>query len=434
MAETLRLGDHCEKIGSGATPRGGKETYSNDGPVSLIRSQNVYNDRFSHAGLAFISDEQAAQLQNVEVKEGDVLLNITGDSVARVCQVDRTVLPARVNQHVAIIRTNPARIDARFLRYFLVTPSMQAHMLALAAAGATRNALTKSMIEGFRIPACPVVRQRAVASILGALDDKIDHNRRMNETLEAMARVIFKDWFVDFGPTRAKAEGRTSYLAPEIWALFPNRLDDEGKPEGWGYGVVSDIGDVICGKTPSTAIHEYYGHDVPFITIPDMHGRIFALNVAKKLSHSGAASQSKKTLPAGAICVSCIATPGLVVITTEPSQTNQQINSVVPFAPNEALYWFWILKGLGNEIRQGGSGGSVLTNLSTGRFMALRVLHASKVVRAQYHVVSTPIFERIAANERECLTLAATRDFLLPKLMSGEIRLREAERALEAAL
>ena len=79
----------------------------------------------------------------------------------------------------------------------------------------------------------PLAEQDAIASILGALDDKIDLNRRMNETLEAMARAIFKDWFVDFGPTRAKMEGRAPYLAPEIWALFPDRLDDEGKPEGW---------------------------------------------------------------------------------------------------------------------------------------------------------------------------------------------------------
>jgi type I restriction enzyme, S subunit len=94
MTETLRLGDHCVKIGSGATPRGGKEVYLDNGPIALIRSQNIHNNYFSRDGLAFISHEQAAQLQNVEVKEGDVLLNITGDSVARVCQVDNAVLPA----------------------------------------------------------------------------------------------------------------------------------------------------------------------------------------------------------------------------------------------------------------------------------------------------------------------------------------------------
>jgi len=117
VTKWLRLGDYCLKIGSGATPRGGKEAYLAEGPFSLVRSQNVLNDRFSFGGLAFISQAQADQLSNVEVQMGDVLLNITGDSVARVCQVDPAVLPARVNQHVAIVRPNPEVIDARFLRY-----------------------------------------------------------------------------------------------------------------------------------------------------------------------------------------------------------------------------------------------------------------------------------------------------------------------------
>lgn len=434
MAETLRLGDHCEKIGSGATPRGGKETYSNDGPIALIRSQNIYNDRFAHGGLAFISQAQANQLQNVEVKEGDVLLNITGDSVARACQVDPSVLPARVNQHVAIIRPRPDRINSRFLRYYLVTPSVQAHMLGLAAAGATRNALTKAMIEGFRVPAWSVDRQCAIASVLGALDEKIELNRRTNDTLEAMARAIFKDWFVDFGPTRAKMEGRAPYLASEVWSLFPDHLDDEGKPERWHTGKVSEIGQVVCGKTPSTAVKEYYGNDVPFVTIPDMHDKIFALTSSKNLSLLGAASQSKKTLPPGSICISCIATPGLVVMTTRPSQTNQQINSVIPNNFDESLYWYWVFRDLGEEIRQGGSGGSVLSNLSTGRFMELRVLFASSKARAAYKAIAKPLFDRILQNEKESQTLAATRDFLLPKLMSGEVPVKDAEKLVGEAI
>ncbi len=93
--------------------------------------------------------------------------------------------------------------------------------------------ITGSDLSQLRIPAPPVSEQKAIASVLGALDDKIELNRRMNETLEAMARAIFKDWFVDFGPTRAKLEGRLPYLAPDIWSLFPDRLDEEGKPDGW---------------------------------------------------------------------------------------------------------------------------------------------------------------------------------------------------------
>ena len=203
---SLRLGDVCTKIGSGATPRGGKEVYPKDGPCSLIRSQNVYNNRFSHDGLAFITEEQATELNNVEVFPDDVLLNIAGDSVARACQVAPDVLPARVNQHVVIIRPDASKLSARFLRYFLVCPKTQAMLLSWAGSGGTRNALTKRMIESLDVYApADVAEQRAIAHILGTLDDKIELNRRMNETLEAMARALFKSWFVDFDPVRAKA-------------------------------------------------------------------------------------------------------------------------------------------------------------------------------------------------------------------------------------
>src|SRR5208282_1982445 len=99
--------------------------------------------------------------------------------------------------------------------------------------GTVAERLNMPTIRALPVAVPPIAEQRAIASVLGALDDKIELNRRMNETLEATARAIFKDWFVDFGPTRAKQEGRAPYLAPDIWPLFPDRLDDEGKPEGW---------------------------------------------------------------------------------------------------------------------------------------------------------------------------------------------------------
>ena len=190
---------------------------------------------------------------------------------------------------------------------------------------------------------------------------------------------------------------------------------------------MTDVGNVICGKTPSTRESKYYGRDVPFITIPDMHGKIFATTTQKRISHTGAASQQKKMLPVGAICVSCIATPGLVAITSEVSQTNQQINTVVPTRTGEAYFWFWSLRDLGAEIRAGGSGGSVLTNLSTGRFSELRVLAPSDRLRQSYHFCIAHLFDRILANEKETGTLAALRDTLLPKLISGELRVEVAK-------
>ena len=151
------LREVCTKIGSGATPRGGKEVYLEYGPYTLIRRQNVYNDGFQHGGLAFIGERHAEELRNVEVFDEDVLLNITGDSVARVCQVAADVLPARVNQHVAIIRPDPTKLDPGFLRYYLTSPQMQTTLLSWAGSGGTRNALTKKMLESLEVPFHPLL-------------------------------------------------------------------------------------------------------------------------------------------------------------------------------------------------------------------------------------------------------------------------------------
>ena len=148
---TVRLGDYCSKIGSGATPRGGASVYLDQGEICLIRSQNIYNDGFKPNDLVYITEESAEKLKNVIVEKGDILLNITGDSVARVCLARKEYIPARVNQHVAIIRPEPEEFDARYLRYLLASPAIQNFLLTIAAVGATRSALTKNMIETLEV-------------------------------------------------------------------------------------------------------------------------------------------------------------------------------------------------------------------------------------------------------------------------------------------
>jgi type I restriction enzyme S subunit len=165
------LGELTTKIGSGATPRGGSNSYKDEG-ISLIRSQNVLDLQFTTDGLAFIDDEQADGLKNVIVEEKDVLLNITGDSVARVCMVPNFVLPARVNQHVSIIRADTERTLPEYLLYNLI--SQKEELLMQSEIGATRKAITKGMIEQFELKIPPFEEQRAIASVLSSLDDKID--------------------------------------------------------------------------------------------------------------------------------------------------------------------------------------------------------------------------------------------------------------------
>lgn len=148
----VKLKDVTSKIGSGATPKGGSQAYKPEG-IALIRSMNVHDRKFVYDGLAFIDEKQAAALSSVEVKENDILLNITGASVARVCRVPEDVLPARVNQHVAIIRLKPDTIEPELLERYLTLPSIKKQLLKIATSGgATREAITKTSIQHLRVP------------------------------------------------------------------------------------------------------------------------------------------------------------------------------------------------------------------------------------------------------------------------------------------
>ena len=181
-----RLGDVCEKIGSGATPRGGKEAYKDAG-IPIIRSQNIHDWVFQPDGLAFLDDEQAESLSNVEVRSNDVLLNITGDSVARACIVPSERIPARVNQHVAIVRAGK-EINPTYLLASL--QSKKTTLLSLASSGATRNALTKRMIENLDIDLPSREIQDSIAQVLDSIQYKITLNNRLNDYLANLCETI----------------------------------------------------------------------------------------------------------------------------------------------------------------------------------------------------------------------------------------------------
>ena len=269
------------------------------------------------------------------------------------------------------------------------------------------------------------------------LDDRITLLRETNATLEAIAQALFKSWFVDFDPVRAKQEGRAPEGMDEATAaLFPDGFEESELglvPRGWRLGTVADLGEVICGKTPPTSNPENYGDEVPFITIPDMHDRLLVTTTNRSLSRVGADSQKKKYLPPGAICVSCIATPGLVVRVTTESQTNQQINSVVPLVSWGRSFPLFLLRRIGDAVRAGGSGGSVFHNLSKSGFEELRVLLTTPAIAQEFDEIVEPLVARIEEMQHQAQTLAILRDTLLPRLISGQLRLPAAEAMLDEA-
>jgi type I restriction enzyme S subunit len=428
-SEWRRLGDHCLKIGSGATPKGGKDAYLESGPFTLIRSQNIYNDGFKAAGLAFISADQAKKLDGVSVEAVDVLLNITGDSVARVCLAPPQYLPSRVNQHVAIIRPDPAAFDSRFLRYFLASPYQQDLMLGLAAAGATRNALTKGMIEDFKVPCPPIEEQKASADILAALDDRITLLRETNATLEAIAQAIFKSWFVDFDPVRAKQEGRTPEGMDEATAaLFPDSFEESELglvSRGWRVGAVEDLCSVITnGGTPSRSNKKFWeGGTIPWFKTGDFSDG-FLLSPVERITDDALKGSSAKLLPADSILMAIYAAPtvGRLGVLTEPATFNQACTGMV--AKGEVGTWFlyWTLYSARDWFNNRANG-AAQQNISKAIVASCKVIIPAGNVLMAFNQVAGALHNRIRANSQQAETLATLRDTLLPRLISGQLRL-----------
>ena len=195
--ETIELKYITSKIGSGSTPRGGQKAYKTEG-ITLIRSMNVHDNGFRIKGLAFIDDEQANKLDNVTIKENDILLNITGASVARCCIVDKNYLPARVNQHVSIIRLDDKFIP-NFLHYYLISPSVKSDLLFSSSGGATREAITKSMLEEFKVPKISIITQQKVVSYLDEISKKMEKIKQIQkekmQSLKALKASILDQAF-----------------------------------------------------------------------------------------------------------------------------------------------------------------------------------------------------------------------------------------------
>lgn len=428
----VRLGDHCDKIGSGATPKGGKEAYLTAGPYRLIRSQNIHNDGFKYEGLAYISDEQAKKLDGVTVNADDVLLNITGDSVARVCSAPSNVLPARVNQHVAIIRPSPSSFDARFIRYYFASPQQQDLLLGLASAGATRNALTKGMIEALQIPQPIMCVQRSIAETLSALDDKITLLRETNTTLEAIAQALFKSWFVDFDPVRTKAEGREPEgIPPEIAALFPSEFEDSelgAIPKGWRVGKLGEISrNLRVGAKP-----EELTDDTAYIGLEHMPRQSIALDDWESASK---VESGKSRFKMGQILFGKLR-PYFHKVGIAPLDgvCSTDILVIEPSSPawHAVCVCLYSSKALVEHATQL-SNGAKMPRTNWADLANYRIVVPPDEVAQAFENIVSPLLDRIPENVHQAKALAETRDALLPRLMSGKLRIPQIQEAVEEA-
>lgn len=393
-----KLGKICTKIGSGATPKGGKEAYLEKGEFSLIRSQNVLDFSFSYNGLAFIDQRQAKRLDNVAIEADDVLINITGDSVARVCQAPSRVLPARVNQHVAILRSRPDILNSRFLKYYLLSPIVKNNLLSIAGIGATRNALTKGILEEYTVKIPPLPTQKKIAVILSSLDDKIELNRQMNQTLEEMAQTLFREL-----------------------CTLPEGTD---LPEGWAWKKVGDLYKTTSGGTPSRVKTEFYEHgEYLWVKSKELY-EIFVFETEEKITKDAIQSSSAKLLPPYSLLVAMYgATVGQLSILGEPATCNQAICAILPNKEYTFSFIYSYLKENRLELMSRAVG-SAQQNISQLLIKDFDILVPPLRAVSEFQSRVNVLYEKILENMKEIKALSLVRDSLLPKLMSGDLEVQ----------
>lgn len=409
----MKLKELTTKIGSGATPTGGKHAYLG-GSTALIRSQNVLDFSFSPNGLAYINDEQAAKLNNVNVKENDVLLNITGDSIARCCMAPADVLPARVNQHVSIIRARE-EINPRFLMYWLQW--RKEYLLRICGVGGTRNALTKEAVEELDI----IYPENAasIADLLSALDNKIANNKKLMTELEETARLIYDYWFTQFDfPDKNGNPYRSSG-----GAMVYNETLHREIPADWK---VVTLGDVCSFKNGVNYDKDnMVGKICKIVNVRDISSSTLFIN---QVSLDGIELPESLVenyrIGAGDILIARSGTPGAVRLIDKPEDIIF-CGFIICCSPNKdefKNYLTLLLKqyeGTSATV----TGGSILKNVSQDTLKRIQLVIPPVGTARAFNAVIDKLLAQLVRAEEENTELTSLRDWLLPMLMNGQVQI-----------
>lgn len=386
------LRELTSKIGSGATPRGGNSVYG-DYQTSFIRSQNVYDLRFEKEGLAHISPTAATELRNVAVEPNDVLINITGESVTRTCLVDSSVLPARVSQHVAIVRAQVGLLDPKFLLYSLLAPSAKLRLNSLSEAGATRRALTKGHLESFEIPVPPIDEQERIASVLGAFDELIETDKSLSVALIETARQTYAQLL------------QRSSTAP-----------------------FDSVFEVIGGGTPKTSKPEYWNGETPWFAMTDLPDpkQAWVTTTAKHVTDQGVAKSSTRVLPVETVILTARGTVGRLALTAVPMCMNQSCYGIRSMKSLHGYYPWFTMEQLIADLRARAHG-SVFDTITRGTLSGLNIPAPTDNEIANTDAVVRPLMRSALELIIEAQELSLKRDELLPLLMSGQVRVSDLE-------
>ena len=420
------LGGVCSRITSGGTPSRREEKYYG-GDISWVKTQELFDRKI------FDTDEKISLLglNNSSAKllpKDTVLLAMYGATVGKLGVLGKK---STCNQACCAFICDPEITDYRFLFYCLL--GNRSNLVGLATGAAQQN-LSSQQLKSVEFAFPPLEYQKKMADVLSSLDDRIDHNRALAANLEAIARRLFKSWFVDFDPVRAKAAGeKPPGLADDIAALFPDRLVDSelGEiPEGWVFKPLSSIAEFVNGRN--------------FTKDATGTGRM-VIRIAELSNDGPTGSTVWNDLPdtaeqylvnPGEILFAWSGSLGLHVWDRDTGLVNQHIFKVIPKQPFVAPFVFFAMEELIDDFRAIAAGKAVtmghIKRCDLDTHGVICPLIPDLLV--EFHEIVAPLWNRVRVGRREVLALGAIRDLLLPRLISGKLRVEDAEPIIEVTL
>ena len=456
--ESSTLGRACSLVTDG-THDSPKETQTG---FPLVTGRCITGGRINLKAAYFISEKDHKEVVARSKPEfGDILFANIGNSIGEMARVETNAEFSIKN--VALFKPGP-RLESLFLKYYLLSAPVQSFIRGNTF-GSAQPFVGLGTLRAFPIPLPPLAEQKAIAAVLGALDDKIELNRRMNATLEAMARALFQSWFVDFDPVRrnldftrsrgergeeekkfqparsplrASASPRDSFAAldPATAALFPDSFQDSSLgpiPHGWEVCPLSEKIQLLSGGTPKTSEPTYWDGDIPWYSVRDAPSEtdVWVIHTDKHVTKLGIANSAAQIFPEKTTIISARGTVGKLALTAVPMAMNQSCYGVRGITGYSDYFTYYSLREATAKLQQR-THGTVFDTITTETFKTLDCIFPTPQITAAFDKLVEPLLGQIRANLHQSRTLATLRDTLLPKLLSGELSVAGIESKLEA--
>lgn len=387
-----KLGELTDIVTKGTTPTTISRGFVAKG-VNFIKSEAVGHDgRIDRSTFVFIDEETHRKLKRSQLQKDDILFSMAGVFLGKNAMVTDDMLPANTNQALAIIRINKQKSLPKYIHYYLLQRSVVELVNNMSGQSAQPN-INFQEIKSIDILLPPIPEQTAIAEVLSSLDDKIDLLNQQNKTLEQLAETLFRQWFVE------EAE------------------------EGWEEGKIEDVISVKGGTTPSTKKPEFWDGDLNWTSPRDLSNAnsIFMFDTERKITEKGLAQISSGLLPIGTLLLSSRAPIGYLSITEIPVAINQGYIAIICDKTVSNYFMFLWCKANMDTIENAGNG-SVFQEISKSSFKSLDFSIPPKEKLSHFDNEVEPLFQKIKSNANQILTLTKLRDTLLPKLMTGEVK------------